>query len=511
MKFRRTGGAVAAGHSETVRAATETLEAGGNAFDAALAACAMACVAEPVLASIGGGGFALARPVGRKPVVIDFFVQTPLARQSGEETFFPVQADFGTTRQQFHIGLGTAATPGFVPGLFDMARRYASLPMADILAPAIRTARSGLTINPFQSYLFGVVSPIYRHDPASRACFGGSAEHGLLGCGEPFRNPRLADVLAQIAEDGEADARTGELAQKMANCARDNGGHLRPADFEAYQTRATVPLTTRFRDATVLTNPPPSSGGTLIAFALKLLDRASPGPVPVDLRLWARIMAETQRARLAKRLDLDDDHLAACVREMLGHPPATRGTTHVSVIDSTGNAIGITLTNGEGCGIMVPDCGFMLNNMLGEEDINPGGCDAWVENVRMSSMMAPTLIDQPGDRVTILGSGGSNRIRSALSLVIEKLTRDHLTLDAAIRAPRMHVEGRTLFAEVPDGMIFDESGILSDGAIDTCRQFDRPNMFFGGVHAVRWSAFENRTEAFGDPRRAGQSATVIAR
>lgn len=515
--FRPQQGAVAAGHEETVRAASEVLEAGGNAVDAALAASLMACVAEPVLASVGGSGFAIVRPAAGDPEIIDFFAQTPVRRNpESDRAFFPIDADFGTTTQRFHVGLGAAATPGFVPGVFEISRRYGSLPMAEVAAPAIAAARAGVTVNRFQSFLFGVVSPIYRHDPAGSACFGGSAANGLVAPGDLMRNEALAETFEHIVDAGPETATCGELAKAMAMCAADHGGHLTPEDLRAYRVHARAPLSLRFRGSAIETNPAPSSGGTLIAFALALIEASGlDDGKAIPARDWVRVMAQSQRARIETGFLEDPDAagtllsaetVATHARQLAGHPPATRGTTHISVVDGAGNAAGITLTNGEGCGVLVPGCGFMLNNMLGEEDINPSGLGVWPENVRMSSMMAPSLIEHADGGVTVLGSGGSNRIRTAMTQVIERLTRRDSDLETAIDAPRLHVEGRTAFAEIFDGRSVDEAAFVADGQIDTVRVFDEPSMFFGGVHAVRVSPQGIR--AVGDRRRAGCAVVV---
>ena len=134
-------GVVAAGHEITVAAAETMLRNGGNAFDAILAAHLAACVAEPVLSSLGGGGFLLARPQAGEPVVYDFFVQTPRHKRCLPELEFrPIMANFGPTQQQFHIGQGTIATPGAVKGICRIHRELATLPLSEIAAPAIHSA-----------------------------------------------------------------------------------------------------------------------------------------------------------------------------------------------------------------------------------------------------------------------------------------------------------------------------------------------------------------------------------
>src|SRR5665648_206466 len=153
---------VAAGHGLTVSAAAEILEDGGNAFDAALAGTFMSFVAEAVFASPGGGGFLSARQAGKDQAsLFDFFVETPLKRRAESEvSFFPIHADFGPAKQEFHIGLGSSATPGLVPGLFAIHETLCRLPMKRLVEPAVRAARAGFPLTDFQAYLFTVIAPI---------------------------------------------------------------------------------------------------------------------------------------------------------------------------------------------------------------------------------------------------------------------------------------------------------------------------------------------------------------
>ena len=196
------GGAIAAGHPETVEAARMALEAGGNAFDAVLAGMAAAFVAEPVLASPGGGGFLLAGPAGGNIVAYDFFARTPIRKRPvGEIDFHAAHADFGTTRQEFHIGMGAAATPGAIPGMYRIHGDLCRLPMRDILAPAIAAAERGIEINRFQAKVLGVVAPIYRATEGARCLYAGSAAGtGLPAQGDRLINRDIAGCLSALAE-----------------------------------------------------------------------------------------------------------------------------------------------------------------------------------------------------------------------------------------------------------------------------------------------------------------------
>ena len=174
-------------------------------------------------------------------------------------------------------------------------------------------------------------------------------------------------------------------------------------------------------------------------------------------------------------------------------PSTTGSTTHLSVLDREGNAVSVTTTNGEGCGSMLPQAGFMLNNMLGEEDINPGGFHQHKPGSRISTMMAPTTVLHKNCPVLVTGSGGSNRIRSVLVQVLVNVLCRGMNLEQAIQSPRIHYDGEMLHAEsgFPKGEL--------DGLPDDLRmkEWQGRSLFFGGAHSVGPLA------GVGDPRRSG--------
>ena len=166
-------GGIACGHPKVAEAAEEVLRNGGNAFDAVVAAQFSACVVEPVLASLGGGGYLLACPVNKQPRIYDFFVQTPKDRHQDEPDFYPVVADFGDVTQEFHIGSGSVATPGMVKGAFAIYEDLCTLPLQELVDPAIRQADEGVSVTPMQAYVFDIVSPIYRATTSAQEVFVG--------------------------------------------------------------------------------------------------------------------------------------------------------------------------------------------------------------------------------------------------------------------------------------------------------------------------------------------------
>ena len=499
-------GAVAAGHPHTAEAAALLLEAGGNAFDAAMAALCTACVVEPVLTSLGGGGFLTARTAAGETRVYDFFVQTPRQKRPSDELeFFPVVADFGAAQQEFHIGMGSLATPGTVRGLFDVHRELGSVPMRRIVEPAVVAAREGVPLNRLQAYIFSIVAPIYLATPGARALYASPEDpRRPYREGEHMRQPELADALEALAIEGDRLFYEGEMAAALVALCERQGGQLQASDLAGYRTCRRAPLRRDYRGARLYLNPPPSSGGLLIAFALALLEEQDPGEgpfgAPEHLLGLARIMEQTNVARLAGPTDeqlLHDDWVARYRRTLDGRPLATRGTTQISVLDALGNAASLTLSNGEGCGQVLPGTGIMLNNMLGEEDLNPDGFHRWRDDVRVSSMMAPAVAEHAG-RLIALGSGGSNRLRTAILQTLSNLVDFDMSPAEAVAAPRIHLERSKLSIE--PGFPADAVRLLTDHWPEH-QLWDEPNLFFGGTHTVVYDG--HQFTGAGDPRRGG--------
>ena len=508
-------GAVAAGHPLTAEAAGEVLRAGGNAFDAALAGLCAACVTEPVLASLGGGGFMLALPEGGRPRLYDFFVQTPGRRRPAEDLDFRrIEVDFGSTTQAFHIGRGTAAVPGLVRGLFDVHEALGRMPLPEIVQPAVELANRGVEVSAYQAYLLGVVRSIFGATEESLAIFGSPKRRGeLIGEGERLFQPELADALDTLSREGPALFYRGEIAAALV---RDmaSGGLIGARDLSGYEVITREPLALARRACQVLSNPPPSSGGILIAFGLGLLDsvalrRFESGSCghlgyvarALELTLEARAAALDTGGTDASGLDASMLHsgFVALYRERVAPwPEAPRGTTQVSVIDAKGNLAALSVSNGEGCGHVIPGTGIVVNNMLGESDLNPGGFHRWRGNERMSSMMAPSAVRWPDGRLLALGSGGSNRIRSAMLQVLVNLIDFELPLERAVREPRIHFEDDLLSVE--GGVDPERIRPLLD-AYPSHHLWEGRNMFFGGTHCVL--AGGSGFEAVGDPRRGG--------
>ena len=540
-------GVVSAGHEKTAAAGQIVLQAGGNAFDAAVAAVFAACVVEPSLTSLGGGGFLLAHtamPQGKvgRNILFDFFTQTPGSRGDCiEPNFYPVEADFGDSVQEFHVGMGSIAVPGVFAGLLKVHKRLGRLPLKQVAEPAVGFARAGVRVTDFQAYCYQLLDPILMGTVRSREIY--APEGTRLQRGEVLRMTEFSDTLEHLAALGDEAALKvfyeGEIAEQMVRDCREGGGYLSLDDLKGYEVIERSPLSINYRGVQMLTNPPPSAGGSLIAFCLELLDRFDLSGMKhgsaEHLTLLSQAMRWTNEARrqhlddrlfegaispregyaIAQKFTASDlvDKYAGPIAEIMNSPLNRWGsTTHVSVMDDEGNAASVTTSNGEGSSYVIPGTQIMLNNMLGEEDLNPSGFNRWPSNQRMSSMMAPTMILKDDKPQLALGSGGSNRIRTAILQVVSNIVDFGMPLAEAVAAPRIHWENGAFHLEPG----YSESGYSKAEMAPAKSEFlgtdrvvhwQQSNMFFGGVHSVGLDAKGDLTGA-GDFRRSGAVANA---
>ena len=510
-KPARAGGyAIAAGHQKTAEAGIEMFRLGGNAFDAAVAAILASFVAEPMLTSAAGGGFLLAHTQDNRNILFDFFTQTPRQKKSIRKiNFYPVDVNFGDAIQTFHIGLGSMAVPGNLLGAFHVHQKLGQLPFHVVAEPAIHYAKNGIELSKFQAYCLNLLKPIMTASKEARQVYAPAGE--LLQMGESILMPDFAATLTELIENGIEEFYLGEIAQKIVKDCQNNGGYLTLEDFRNYQVIEREPLLVNYRDRILLTNPPPSSGGTLIAFATKLLSTIDLNKIEwgssYHLELLAQIMRLTNQARtdgydthiyqkdIAQQF-LSPEHFAIYEQQL----NKWGSTTHISVMDSEGNAASVTTSNGEGSGYVIPGTGIMVNNMLGEDDLNPHGFHNWHENRRISSMMSPTILLKDGQPEIILGSGGSKRIRTAILQVISNLIDFEMSVHQAVESPRVHWEN-SLFHLEPGFDLAKVTNITLPNQTEMVL-WNEKNMFFGGVNtAIKTSA--GLMAGAGDPRRQG--------
>jgi len=474
-------GAVASGHPLTSEAAGEILRAGGNAFDAVVSAGFASVVTEPTLTSLGGGGFLLAHIEREKrDILFDFFVNAPGKgiKINKKPSMEPVYVRFPKCIQVFYIGYVSVAVPGVLKGLLYVHERLCSLPLNRLLEPALRYLKEGVVINKRQEIFLRLLEPIMTYSEYGRKIFSPNGRYAREG--DRIFNPDLESFLKRLIEKGE-DFYSGETGSRLVQIIQKSKGIMTLNDLSEYQVIEREPLKISYRGRTILTNPQPSMGGVLLEKALDYLETHG---LPDS-----RQGPEFYRS------------MAYVMRYISKHntPISTQGTTHISIIDRGRNAASMTISNGSGSGCYIPDTGIMLNNMMGEEELHPGGFFTIPPGERIPSMMMPTIVLKDDKVEYVLGSGGSKRIKTAILQTIVNLIDYKLPIMNAVESPRIHYEEDILHVEpgIDDEII---SLLEREFSIST---WPAKDMYFGGVHCVG-----TEMKGWGDTRRGGSIVII---
>ena len=307
-------GAIAAGHPLTAAAGAQMLAQGGNAVDAAVAAVFASFISEYTLSAAGGSGFALVyHATSGASHLLDFFSTGPGLKRAKplapeEIDFQEITVDYGPSRQHFHVGRGSVAVPGNIAGLCSLAKEAGRLPLPVLLEPAIRLAKEGCPISEVQAFIGAMIEPILLLTPECAAIFG-RPEGGLRQAGDLVHMPSLAATLEALGREGPALFYRGDVAQAILADQQANGGLLTAEDLARYRVRRYRPLTSRFRQFDVLTNPPPSRGGLLITFTLRLLDGFELDRCDFGTRRHLELLAEAMRVTHLARREMEAQQL----------------------------------------------------------------------------------------------------------------------------------------------------------------------------------------------------------
>lgn len=471
---------------EATRAGLAMLEAGGNAIDAAVAACLAVGVVEPASSGIGGGGY-LVYQVGEQGGVIGFPMKGPLAAKPDmyELTGESATGSFGwpgVVDDANIEGFRSIATPGAVAGLCEAHRRFGNLPLTEVVAPAVRLARKGFSPNPFGLHqISGMGGMLFRYSELRRVLMpGGNMPGGDVVDRVVLKQPDLANVLEAIGKGGADAFYKGDIAAAITSDIRRNGGILSEDDMAQYKPLVwDKGLEFGYRGCTVRV-PPFACAGTTSAMTLKLLDGfdiAAMGHNSVDMlhayiscaRLayadrfqyladpafadvpWNGLLSDAYTAR--RRAAIGDTVPAAYEagdpwREEGRQPdsvlPASRpavdnGTTHLCVMDSEGNAVSITNTimSGFGSGIIPKGTGVIMNNGMMWFDPVPGRINSIAPGRLPLNNMTPALVmDGDGVRMAV-GASGGRRITNCVTQQIVKVLDFGMGPQAAIDSPRV--------------------------------------------------------------------------
>ncbi|WP_018156583.1 gamma-glutamyltransferase [Demetria terragena] len=499
--------AVAAPNALAAQAGVDVVARGGTAVDAALAAMSVTFVSEPGIVSAMGGAFITIWPAEGDPIVIDGNAEMPgrgLAPERFGQGIEQVWLNYAGG-MNIQAGAGSVATPGAFAAMETAHSLYGRAAWADVLTSAIDVAEHGWQIGSAAgSYLQLVGDGLFTFDDESRRNL--TRDGVPLGPGDSLSSAELADALRQIADEGSAALYRGDLGHRIADHIQQLGGLLTRTDLAAYAPLVRPATLTRIGDWQVATNPPPSIGGPVLATMLGLLDGTDASP---------QTLAEVQRRVLTYRRDQLDQatDLEGAGAELLqsldalrlNRIPQSPNTAHVSAVDSEGTACAMTASAGYSSGVMVPGTGLLLNNSLGEPELNRHGLHALPPGSRLASNMAPAAARHDDGARLAIGSPGADRITTALQQTLAHLFVRGIGLQEAIDHPRLHL--RVL--DDDDVVVEYEPHADIESAIETLgwpsNSHEPVAMYFGGVGAAMVGA-EGDLTAAGDPRRAAATA-----
>ncbi len=482
---------VVSAHHAASAVGRDILEAGGNAVDAAVAVGYALAVVDPCCGNIGGGGFMLIRPAGGSPIVINFRETAPRAATPG----MYLDAAGEAVREASLYGYRAAAVPGTVMGLDHALAKYGRLGRAAAMAPAIALARDGFVLGAADAAIIAARAPRLAADPEAARIFL-RADGTPYGAGDRLVQPDLAKTLALIADTGPDAFYRGPIAAAVGRAAAARGGVLTAQDFADYTVSEAAPVTCSYRGYRVLSAPPPSAGGTVLCEMLNVLAGWDLAGLGYRSPQAVHLMAETMRhAYVDRNTAFGDPEFVADPRPRLlspGHAAAIRAaidpdkatpsstlrpgipphepaeTTHYSIVDGEGNAAAITYTlNGNfGSGMVAPGTGFLLNNEMDDFTVKPGApnlfglvqgrANAIAPGKRPLSSMSPTIVEQDGRPVLVLGSPGGPRITTAVLETIVNIVDFGLTPPEAVAAPRFHHQW------LPDTLFHERGGFSAE-------------------------------------------------
>jgi len=526
-----TSAAVASAHPMATRAGMEILQAGGNAFDAAVAVSATLAVVEPYSSGMGGGGFWLLQAGdGSDAVMIDGRETAPgkASRNMYQDKNGKVIANLSVN------GALAAGIPGQPAALVHIAKNYGRLPLRTTLAPAIRAARQGFKVTPQYRRMAGFRLEALQASPAAAKVFLHNNQVPPLG--HRVRQPDLAMTLERLAKAGIAGFYDGNVAQKLVSGVQSAGGIWRREDLAQYRVVQRKPIVGEYHGYRIISAAPPSSGGVALLGMLKMLraDKLETMPkaqrqhliIEAMRRVYrdraeflgdtdfikvpvARLLSDAYADKMRRSIDINkatpSSTLKSIVVKNSGHH-----TSHFSILDKHGNRVAATLSVNYpfGSGFMPPGTGVLLNDEMDDFSAKPGSPNVYglvggeansiAPGKRMLSSMSPTIVEGP-ERIAILGTpGGSRIITMVLHGILAVVAGDDVK--QLVSQPRFHHQ------YLPDVVQY-EPGAFSKEVQQALKQkghqLKRIENGFGNMQAVIWNTKNNKVTAASDPRGEG--------
>ena len=465
------------------------LKKGGNAFDAMIATELALAVAYPNAGNIGGGGFMVYRLGSGERGALDYREKAPAKahRDMYLDKNGKVIADKST------LGALAVGVPGTIAGIFEVYQKFGSLPIGELIQPAIDLARKGVLITELQanSYMNKNVELIKQANN-----YVTPFENGWKA-GERFKYEELAQTLERIRDNGSYEFYNGETAKRIVSYVQELGGILSLDDLRNYRAQWRKPITFTYKDYTISSMPLPSSGGICLAQILKSVEPYNIGQYPHNGEQYIQLLVEAERRAYADRAYYmgDADFVKVPTQQLLSPDylkermssfswdKASKSseiahgkivgyesdeTTHYSIVDRFGNAVAVTTTlnTNYGSKVYVKGGGFFLNNQMDDFSIKPGEPNTYglvgseknaiAPNKRMLSSMSPTIIEKDGKLFMVIGTpGGSTIITSVLQCFLN-VAEYGMTMQQSVSKPRFHHQW------LPDDVMYEPKGFAPE-------------------------------------------------
>ncbi|MEW7290786.1 gamma-glutamyltransferase [Aquimarina sp. 2304DJ70-9] len=461
---------VVSAREEASKIGADIMKNGGNAFDAMVATEMALAVSYPYAGNLGGGGFMVYRKANGETGTLDYREKAPLA--ATKNMYLDEHGDPIPEKSQY--GATAAGVPGTIAGIFEVHKEFGTLPIQDILMPVVELAHKGFVITQKQEKRFEHYKEyFYKVNKDTIPILKGYTANDTL------KNPKLAQTLLRIIENGKDEFYRGETGQKLIDFIQDNGGIMTIEDLNKYEVKWREPVRFKYKDLTVISMSPPSSGGICLAQIMGMIE-------PYDLSNYGhnqlktiQVIVEAEKRAYADRsyylgdpdfveipVDtlLDKDYLTDRMQDFSFDKPTPSSdiscgnipgyendeTTHYSIVDQFGNAISVTTTlNGAyGSKLYVPELGFFLNNEMDDFSAKPGTpnmfgligaeANAIAPEKRMLSSMTPTIIEKDEKFWMSVGTPGGSTIITSVLQTILNVKEFGMTMQDAVNAPRFH-------------------------------------------------------------------------
>lgn len=472
---------VVSAREEASQIGVQIMEEGGNAFDAMIATELALAVSYPYAGNIGGGGFMVYRKYNGETGSLDYREKAPLAA-----TKYMYLDEKGNVIKGLSTETGLAiGVPGTIAGVFEVHKKYGTLPMETILKPVIDLARNGVLVTQKQEERLNKYRKAIVKANGSETLFSYPFQTN-----DTIKYEALANTLERIAKNGQDEFYKGETAQKLVNFLQAKGSIITLEDLASYEVKWRDPIVNSYRDYKIISMAPPSSGGITLGQILKMIEPFDLAKMGHNSEQYIQVIVEAERRAYADRNHFlgDPDFVKVPVNELLDESylkdrmatfsfeKATKSeevlhgaivfsesteTTHYSIIDPFGNAVSATTTINDAYGskLYCDELGFFLNNEMDDFSSKQGvpnmfglvGSDAnsIAPQKRMLSSMTPTIVEKNGELFMVVGTPGGSTIITSVLQTILNVTEFNMSIQEAVDAPRFHHQW------LPDEVIFE--------------------------------------------------------